>query len=406
MSKPRLAVWLHGIRVADVEARGFADLRLRHTAAALDRWPVNTPLISCSLRVSRTWQPASPYLRGLLPEGRHLAAAAQAANLATSDTYGLLLRYGRDVAGALVITRHDDEPDVNRWGIEPYDDESLARAVGALDDGGEIVHPDSELSIAGLQNKLLLVATADSWARPTGGRPSTHILKLDDALRPGLIDAEHHALLLAGLLGISASDPQVIDIRGRRCLIVRRFDRFVSDAWVGRVHQEDACQAVGIPHERHDGRGKYESAGGPSFRSIAGLLESDARRPTEQLVALAKLMTLTAVIGNADGHGKNVALLHDADGYIKLAPAYDTVPTMLWPQLRTRLGMSIGGIADVADVSRDALINETRGWHVNPRVAADTVDQTLEQLGSITVEHPELANLVRTNMARIRGQSG
>ena len=117
-------------------------------------------------------------------------------------------------------------------------------------------------------------------------------------------------------------------------------------------------------------------------------------------------MTLTAVIGNADGHGKNVALLHDADGYIKLAPAYDTVPTMLWPQLRTRLGMSIGGIADVADVSRDALINETRGWHVNPRVAADTVDQTLEQLGSITVEHPELANLVRTNMARIRGQSG
>jgi len=402
LSRPRLAIWLDDTRIADVESRGFADLRLRHTNTALDRWPVNTPLISCSLRVGRSWQPASAYLRGLLPEGRHLGVAAQAANLATSDTYGLLVRYGRDVAGALVITRHDEEPDEGRWGIQPYTADTLSVAVGALDDGGEIVYPDSEQSIAGLQNKMLLVETEAGWARPTGGRPSTHILKLDDSLRPGLIDAEYHALLVAGEIGLSSSDPTLLEIAGRHCLIVRRFDRLIADGAVRRVHQEDVCQALGVYHEAHEGRGKYEATGGPSFRATAELLQSDADDANREMVALAKLMTFTAVIGNADGHGKNVALLHGADGRIRLAPAYDTVPTMLWPNLRTRPGMYIGGVADLARVDRDALIREATRWKMNKQTAITTIDQTLELLRAVTVHHHELAGLIATNLDRIQ----
>lgn len=401
MSRPRLAIWLHGARIADVESRGFADLRLRHTNTALLRWLINTPLISCSLRVSRLWQPASAYLRGLLPEGRHLAVAAQAANVATSDTYGLLLRYGRDVAGALVITRHDEEPDEGRWGIEPYTAETLGIAVGAMDDGGEIVYPDSELSIAGLQNKLLLVETDTGWARPTGGRPSTHILKIDDSLRPGLIDAEYHALLVAGEIGLSSSDPMLFEVAGRHCLIVRRFDRSTVDGVVRRVHQEDVCQALGVNYEAHNGRGKYEATGGPSFRAVAGLLQSDADDADHEMVALAKLMTFTAVVGNADGHGKNVAFLHGADGRIRLAPAYDTVPTMLWSKLGTRPGMYIGGVADLVRVDRDALIREATGWKMNKQTAITTIDQTLELLRAVTVDHDELAELIATNLDRI-----
>lgn len=402
MSRPRLAIWLHGVRVADVESRGFADLRLRHTNTALDRWPINTPLISCSLRVGRSWQPASAYLRGLLPEGRHLAAAAQAANVATSDTYGLLLRYGRDVAGALVFTRHDEEPDESRWGVEPYTADTLGVAVGALDDAGEIVYPDSELSIAGLQNKMLLVEIEAGWARPTGGRPSTHILKLDDSLRPGLIDTEYHALLIAGEIGMNSSEPILLEVAGRRCLIVRRFDRSIADGAVRRIHQEDACQALGVNHEAHEGWGKYEAMGGPSFRAVAELLQFDADDADREMVALAKLMTFTAVIGNADGHGKNVAFLHDADGRIRLAPAYDTVPTMLWPKLRTRLGMYIGGVTDLIHVDRDALIREATGWKMNKQAAINTIDQTLEQLGAVVIQHEELARLVAGNLDRIQ----
>ena len=330
-----------------------------------------------------------------------MAVAAHAANVAASDTYGLLLRYGRDIAGALVITRHDEAPDEGRWGIEPYTAETLGIAVGALDDGGEIVYPDSELSIAGLQNKLLLVETETGWARPTGGRPSTHILKIDDSLRPGLINAEYHALVVAEEIGLSSSDPMLLEVGGRHCLIVRRFDRSTADGVVRRVHQEDVCQALGVNHEAQNGRGKYEAKGGPSFRAVAELLQSDAEDAEHEMVALAKLMTFTAVVGNADGHGKNVAFLHGADGRISLAPAYDTVPTMLWSKLATRPGMYIGGVADLVRVDRDALIREATGWKMNKQTAITTIDQTLELLRAVTVDHDELAELISTNLDRI-----
>ena len=224
----RLAVWMYGIRVADLEARG-ANIRLRYTAAACDQWRTNTPLVSCSLPISRSWQPAARYLRGLLPEGDHLRQAAAAANVAASDTFGLLARYGRDVAGALVITQHNEQPDTSRWAKIPYSPAELEADVAALEDNSVAwIHDDSELSLAGLQNKLLLVGDGSGgWARPAGGQPSTHVLKLDDLARPGLVAAEYHALRLAEQIGISNLSPELAHVGERQCIIVRRYDRTI-----------------------------------------------------------------------------------------------------------------------------------------------------------------------------------
>jgi hypothetical protein len=74
----------------------------------------------------------------------------------------MVARYGRDIAGALVVLDADQDL--------------------------EGIHDDSELSIAGLQNKLLLVRLDDGgWARPVAGSPSTHILKLDSQSHPGVV---------------------------------------------------------------------------------------------------------------------------------------------------------------------------------------------------------------------------
>jgi len=89
------------------------------------------------------------------------------AGLAAADTFGLLARYGRDVAGALVITEEDEPPDATEFGVDFYDSESLAQAVAELDDFPLGAHEDSELSLAGIQDKLLLVRSADGrWGRP------------------------------------------------------------------------------------------------------------------------------------------------------------------------------------------------------------------------------------------------
>ena len=92
----RLQVWLDGLHVADIERRGRNDtrLRLRYTEQALDRWPRNTPLISCSLPLSDRPADAFPFAVGLLPEGDALAALAARARISVADTFGLLERYG------------------------------------------------------------------------------------------------------------------------------------------------------------------------------------------------------------------------------------------------------------------------------------------------------------------------
>jgi hypothetical protein len=49
------------------------------------------------------------------------------------------------------------------------------------------VDEEVRVSLGGLQSKLLLVETADGWARSAAGTPSTHILKPDPPEHPGLV---------------------------------------------------------------------------------------------------------------------------------------------------------------------------------------------------------------------------
>lgn len=95
-----LGVWLDGIRVADLEQPRWPRIRLRYSEEALDRWPQNSPVLSCSLPLSRAPGDSYPFCVGLLPEGRALATVAARAGIAANDVFGLLARYGRDVAGA------------------------------------------------------------------------------------------------------------------------------------------------------------------------------------------------------------------------------------------------------------------------------------------------------------------
>ena len=69
--------------------------------------------------------------------------------------------------------------------------------------------------------------------------------------------------------------------------------------------------------------------------------------------------TFTVRIGYADAHRKNLSLLHEPPGVVRLAPLYDTVPTALSPNLPRRAAMTInnrGYLADVtiADIAAEA----------------------------------------------------
>jgi len=407
-----LEVSLHGEVVAHLrERRRQGRIELTHTDLARKRWEARLPVVSCSLPVSARPQDAGAFLNGLLPEGHARTALAARRGLLASDTWGLLADYGRDVAGALVIADPQADPALRRPHAVDYDTtETFAAAISSLPDQPLGVHDDSELSLAGLQEKLLLVAAdnATGWARPAEGLPSTHILKPDPFAHPGVVVREAEALRLARAVGLTTIDPLLIDVDGRPCLVVDRYDRVTEDDTTRRIHQEDLLQAVGQdPADRH-GRVKYQEHGGPGFRDLAALLLERATDPDAELRALVGAMVFTVLIGNADAHAKNLSLLLDPPGTLRLAPLYDTVPTMLFPRLQVRCAMWVGGVhRSLEDVTREAMVREVAGrhaWKVPERRAADLVDEWIEVIAD-AADHTPTGQYVHRRVAALRRHS-
>ncbi|MFI5843944.1 HipA domain-containing protein [Catenuloplanes sp. NPDC051500] len=376
-----LGVWLDGQRVATLRSPKVGRVTCEYTAEVVDGQGKGKPLLSCSLPLRSGRHDAWPFVTGLLPEGQHRSAMAGLARVSTIDLLGMLHRFGRDVAGALIIAA--DQPVARDATAIPYGDGELEIALSELGSHPLGLYDDSELSLAGLQDKILLVRTPDgSWARPVHGYPSTHILKVDDRFHTGLVGAEHACLSLARAAGLSASRSEIIQVGDAQCIVVERFDRAATgpgEAAV-RLHQEDTCQALGIDPDHGHGRGKYEAHGGPTFRQIAGLLDLWSADSHAERLRLLDRATFTVAIGDADAHGKNLAFLHPRPGEITLAPLYDTVPTMAWPRLRVEAAMSIGGVTRLPDVDREALIREGISWELSRPVVAARIDDLLDRL--------------------------
>lgn len=403
-----LGVWLHGLLVAELSARRPWDLRCRYTEQALERWPGLSPVLSCSLPLQSRPMDASVFADGLLPEGQHRQALSAELKVPVNDLHSLLRRFGRDVAGALVIAI--EEPAHRTPSVIRYTDAALEQEVVDLPQRPLAIHDDSELSISGLQDKLLLVGMPDGgWGRPAHGYPSTHILKADDPLRPGLIEAEAQCLRLAVAVGLTNVQGRVQRIADRACLLLSRFDRRqLPDGKVERVHQEDLCQALARSPDSARGRGKYQDAGGPSLREAAMLLDRYSIHPATQLDRLLAAATFTVLIGNADAHGKNLSLLHPTAEAVELAPVYDTVPTVLWPRLRTRGAMSIGSRWELDSITIEDLVSEAVSWRLSPeaamKVVVKTAERTLAAAEELDAESAVRRHVVKRAQRMLRGR--
>jgi serine/threonine-protein kinase HipA len=168
-----------------------------------------------------------------------------------------------------------------------------------------------------------------------------------------------------------------------------------------RVHQEDLCQAT-----RREPTAKYERTGGPTLRDVAGLLDAHAADPLRELDRLVAHVTFAILVGNADAHGKNVALLHRG-GHVELAPLYDQVPTDLWPNLRRDAAMSIGArVATIDEIRTEDIVAEARLWAHDAGRARDLVTATAEQALAVAdvTGHEGVRDLVRSNAGRLLGR--
>src|SRR3546814_2029715 len=156
---------------------------------------------------------------------------------------------------------------------------------------------------------------------------SSDLLKPDSLRFRGLRDLEALGLALARAVGLDAAHALPVTVANRQALLIERYDRTSgSDGAIQRLHQEDFCQAMGYPGEL-----KYEAQGGPGLAACSQLVRRLGFGP-RAIQGLLDWVAYNALIGNADAHAQNLALICDQDGHRQLAPFYAMVPTLGMPE--------------------------------------------------------------------------
>lgn len=403
-----LAVWLHGTRVALIERDRRGRPTLRYADEAFESYPLGTPLLSLALPLAQQRYAQGvtrAFIDGLLPEGESRTAIANDVRVDRDDTYGLIRELGRDCAGAIVIqpTEEPAPAPASTLQSEPLDDRGLEQLVANLRSAPLGVSGRVRVSLAGVQEKLLLTRRPDgSWGRPIDGTPSTHILKPEIAAYPDTVENEAFCMRFARFLGAPTAPVETTVVGGRALIVVERYDRTIDrDGTVTRIHQEDFCQVMAVPPQR-----KYEEDGGPSLRRIADILQTAAS--PESLEGLLQAVTINVLIGNGDAHGKNFSLLHEPTGTLQLAPLYDLISTLVYNE--DHLAMYIDSVQRTDRVTTDRILNEAKAWGLSRRRALEVITPLLDTaMGAIEAARDEtpgvpdsVVNVVQSQLKRLR----
>ena len=168
-------------------------------------------------------------------------------------------------------------------------------------------------------------------------------------------------MTLARAVGLNVPSVSIRSVGNMPCIAVQRYDRSIdADGSVTRVHQEDFCQALGFPPER-----KYQQEGGPLLRDCIGLLREWSTVAALDIRDFLDGLIFNVLIGNADAHGKNYSILY-RKAERRLAPFYDLVCTLAWPELSKTPAMQIGksdSIEMITPAHWQKMAQESRvGW--------------------------------------------
>lgn len=303
---------------------------------------------------------ARPFFSGLLPDEGARQRLAGALGISAGNAFGLLEVIGGECAGALSLYPAGQvPPSPDDDGVEPLSPARLAEILGKLRErpllGGE---EGVRLSLAGAQDKLAVCVDGETIGLAKGGRPTTHILKASIQALDGSVENELFCLRLAARLKLPVPRIEMRRSGTVPFLLVERYDRSQhKDGTISRLHQEDFCQALSVPPEL-----KYEEEGGPGVERSFDLIDRAAARPAADRLSFIRMLIFHYLVGNADAHGKNYALLYRGKAP-DLAPLYDVLCTAAYPRLAKKLAMAIGGrsIADTIQLKHWlTLVPDTR----------------------------------------------
>lgn len=345
-----LSVWWDRVVVGTLQINRHGEMRFTYSTD----WLADESRPAISFSLPKQEQPykqrqCRPFFAGLLPEESQRDVIAGALGISKANDFAFLEALGGDVAGALSLWPEGEAPPERKQAGTPcpLSDAELLEVLDALPKRPLLAGREGlRLSLAGAQTKLPVVLVDDRVALPAPGQPTTHILKPAIARFRHTTENETLVMMLAAAVGLPVAPVAARTTGGRSYLLVTRYDRrFDASGQTHRLHQEDFCQALGMPPER-----KYAAEGGPTFKAGFDLLRRATTIPATAVLAFLDAAIFNLIVGNADAHGKNFSLLYQAAGAI-LAPFYDLLSTIAYPDLSPNLAMKIAKRARLEEIS-------------------------------------------------------
>ena len=378
----RLIVYLNGERagILDEDDSGLLEFRYApEWTGRLDAIPLSRslPLQDEPFRGKH----ARPFFAGILPDEGPRQQIAAILGISERNDFAMLERIGGECAGAVSLLPEDaPPPPVGETRVRELNEKELGNIVAELPRRPLMAGRDGlRLSLAGSQSKLPVLIWDAAIALPLCNTPSTHIIKPEPERFPGLVANEVLCMTLAGAVGLNVPPVSIRPVGNKPCIVVQRYDRSIgADRSVTRVHQEDFCQALGFPPER-----KYQQEGGPLLRDCIDLLREWSTIAALDIRDFLDGLIFNVLIGNADAHAKNYSIFYRGTER-RLAPFYDLVCTLAWPELSKTPAMKIGksdSIERITPAHWQKMAQESRvGWPMLRERIADLCGKVVDGL--------------------------
>jgi serine/threonine-protein kinase HipA len=334
--------------------------------------------------------PVRAFMWGLLPDNEQvLQRWARDYQVSAGNPFALLRHVGEDCAGAAQFVRPErvDTVMAGHGRVHWLDDDEVAERLRLLRRDPTAWHTfdTGQFSLAGAQAKTALHHDPNTgrWGEPEGAIPTTHILK---PAVTGLDEHdlnEHLCLRAADLLGMPAVSSYVAGFGSERVIVVERYDRLRrADGRIARIHQEDLCQALGLPPTS-----KYQNEDGPTPEQIIVMLREKVIPASAAADAVNRFVGALAynwIIGGTDAHAKNYSVLLSGS-QVRLARLYDIASALPYDDMhmpRLRMAMKIGG---------EYRVEATSGRHWRRFAQANRLDpdETVARIDDLAARSPD-----------------
>lgn len=232
-----------------------------------------------------------------------------AANAVEFDELTFMLHSGSDRIGAL-----DFQTSAERYQPREQENATLEELLEAAErvERGEPVPPALEKalfhgsSIGGARPKALIEDGNDKFIAKFSATNDTY----------AVVKAEYVAMRLAAVAGLNVAPVRLAKANGKDVLLVRRFDRQLSQKGWTRRAMVSALTMFGLGEMQ----ARYAS-----YVDLAEIVRARFTDPQATLRELFARLVFNVLTGNTDDHARNHAAFWDG-GHLALTPAYDICP--------------------------------------------------------------------------------